>query len=100
MSRRLKTRSTWLAICCPLILFLRIQPAFTGPLDFNLEDIVTVTAERAWETDEADVIEFSGSFELRAPDWTLTGDTAVVYGKLDDPGGEGGVNIQYSSKDN
>ncbi|MEP6158734.1 MAG: LptA/OstA family protein [Halieaceae bacterium] len=44
-----------------------------------------MSAERAWEADELDVVHFSGAFVLRAPDWSLEGDTAVVYGKLDDP---------------
>ena len=62
-----------------------VQDVLAGPLDFNDNDTVTVTAERAWEADEVDVIHFSGQFELRAPDWSLFGDNAVVYGKLDNP---------------
>ena len=54
-------------------------------LRFSKDDSVTVTAERAWEADELDVVHFSGGFTLRGPDWSLQGDTAVVYGKLDDP---------------
>lgn len=64
---------------------LAIQPGFAGPLDFSSGDTVTIIAERAWEADAADVVHFSGGFELRAPDWYLVGDSAVVYGKLDDP---------------
>jgi lipopolysaccharide transport protein LptA len=54
-------------------------------LEFSSDDTVTVSAKRAWEADELDVIHFSGGFVLRAPDWSLEGDSAVVYGKLDDP---------------
>jgi len=68
-----------------LVFFAGIPPGFTDSLDFSSDDTVTVTAERAWESDEAGVMHFSGKFELRAPDWCLLGDTAVVYGKLDDP---------------
>jgi len=58
---------------------------FAGSLDFSSDDTVTVTADRAWEDDTPDVIHFSGKFMLRGPDWLLSGDSAVVYGKLDDP---------------
>lgn len=68
-----------------LLIFFAGIPGFADSLDFSSDDTVTVTAERAWESDEADVMHFSGKFELRAPDWYLLGDTAVVYGKLDDP---------------
>lgn len=61
------------------------QKGWAGPLDFSSDDTVTITAERAWEADEPEVIHFSGDFELHAPDWSMSGDTAVVYGKLDDP---------------
>lgn len=73
------------AALCLLVFFCGIKPGLTDSLDFNSDDTVTVTAERAWEGDEVDVVHFSGQFELRAPDWSLFGDTAVVYGKLDNP---------------
>ena len=85
MSRYRIAKTTRLAVFCLPALFWGTQPGFAGPLDFSSEDTVTVTAERAWEADEADVIHFSGKFELHAPDWSLLGDTAVVYGKLDNP---------------
>jgi len=69
-----------------LLMFLSgTQALWAGPLDFSSDDTVTITADRAWEAEEPDVIHFSGSFELHAPDWSMSGDTAVVYGKLDDP---------------
>ena len=61
------------------------KPLFAGPLDFSSDETVTITAQRAWEAEEVDVIHFSGNFELHAPDWSMAGDTAVVYGDLDDP---------------
>jgi len=70
---------------CLLAFFCGLKAGLADPLDFNSDDTVTVTAERAWEADEPDVVHFSGRFELRAPDWCLFGDTAVVYGNLDDP---------------
>tara|TARA_R110002072_G_scaffold250730_2_gene409456 strand:+ start:5515 stop:6051 length:537 start_codon:yes stop_codon:yes gene_type:complete len=85
MSRHHIAKITGLALFWLPALFGGIQPGFAGPLDFSSEDTVTVSAERAWESDEADVIHFSGKFELHAPDWSLLGDTAVVYGKLDNP---------------
>ena len=60
-------------------------PGWTDGLEFSSDDTVTLTAARAWEADEIDVIHFSGDFVMQAPDWSLSGDTAVVYGDLDDP---------------
>jgi len=54
-------------------------------LDFSSDDSVIIKADSAWEDATADVVHFSGGFTLRAPDWYVSADTAVVYGKLDDP---------------
>ena len=62
-----------------------IAPAMAEGLEFSDDDTITVTADSAWEAEEVDVLHFSGDFTLQGPDWSLTGDTAVVYGKLDDP---------------
>ena len=78
-------KGSQLAIFCLLSFCWGIRPGFADSLKFSSNDTVTVTAERAWEADEVDVIHFSGQFELRAPDWSLFGDSAVVYGKLDNP---------------
>ena len=85
MSRYLISENTRRAAFFLLSCFWNIQPGFADKLDFSSDDTVTVTAERAWEADEVNVVHFSGKFELRAPDWSLVGDTAVVYGKLDNP---------------
>lgn len=77
--------STRSVFFCLLAFCSGVAPVSSDPLDFNSNDTVTVTADRAWEADEDDVIHFSGQFELRAPDWSLLGDTAVVYGNLDNP---------------
>jgi lipopolysaccharide transport protein LptA len=73
------------AIWCLLALFVGVQAGHADILDFSSDDTVTITAQKAWEADEADVIHFSGQFILRAPDWYSSADTAVVYGKLDNP---------------
>jgi lipopolysaccharide export system protein LptA len=57
----------------------------THALDFNTSDTVSIVADNAWEGDDVDVIHFEGNFELRAPDWYMSSDTATVYGKLDNP---------------
>lgn len=85
MPRYRMASSIRLAVCYLLFFAVDMQHGVAGPLDFSSNDTVTVTAQRAWEAEEVDVIHFSGRFELRAPDWSLFGDTAVVYGKLDNP---------------
>jgi lipopolysaccharide transport protein LptA len=73
------------AATCLLAIYLLMHPGMVDALDFSSDDVVTVTAKKAWEGEEADVIHFSGQFELRAPDWSLEGESATVYGKLDNP---------------
>lgn len=73
------------AACLLLAVFLSIQTGFTDILDLSSDDTVTITAERAWEDVKGDITHFSGGFELRAPDWYVSADSALVYGKLDDP---------------
>jgi len=85
MPRHLISDNTWRAAFFLLTCFWHIAPGVADSLDFSSDDTVTVTAERAWEDDEPNVIHLSGNFELRGPDWCLSGDSAVVYGKLDDP---------------
>ena len=68
-----------------LVLSMYVQSAFGDLLDFSTNDTVTITAENAWEDEQKDVIHFSGQFELRAPDWSLLAESAIVYGKLDNP---------------
>ena len=68
-----------------LALLLFAQSAHTDVLDFNSDDTITIIADKAREGDQADVIHFSGNFELRAPDWYMSADSATVYGKLDNP---------------
>jgi lipopolysaccharide transport protein LptA len=68
-----------------LAVFLSIQTGFTDILDLSSDDTVTITAERAWEDVKGGITHFSGEFELRAPDWYVSADSAEVYGKLDDP---------------
>lgn len=68
-----------------LPLLVGIQVGLADSPGFGSDDTITITADRGWEGDDADVIHFSGNFELHAPDWSMAGDTAVVYGKLDNP---------------
>lgn len=67
------------------LLLLVAQGSFADFMNFSTDDTVSITAENAWEDDKANVIHFSGKFELRAPDWYLSADSAVVYGDLDNP---------------
>lgn len=68
-----------------LVLLAGVQAGFADALDFSSDDTITITADRGWEGEDADVIHFAGNFKLYAPDWSMAGDTAVVYGKLDNP---------------
>jgi len=52
---------------------------------FSAGDTVSIQAENAWEDEAPNTIHFSGQFELRARDWSLSADQATLYGNLDDP---------------
>jgi len=50
------------------------------------EDVIVVTAERAWEGPaRSTVLYLQGAVEMRASDWTLRADEAEVHGAIDDP---------------
>jgi len=66
-------------------LLLPTQSSLADILDFNSDDTVTISADNAREGDQVDVIHFTGNFELRAPDWYLSANSATVYGKLENP---------------
>ncbi len=85
MSAHHLSQNTRRIACLLLTIFFSIQTGLADILDLSSDDTVTITAERAWEDSEGDITHFSGHFELRAPDWYVSADTAVVYGKLDDP---------------
>jgi lipopolysaccharide transport protein LptA len=85
MSGHHLSQNTRCAGCLLLAVFLSIQTGLADILDLSSDDTVTITAQRAWEDDDGDITHFTGSFELHAPDWYVSADSAVVYGKLDDP---------------
>lgn len=68
-----------------LVLLADVQAGLADAADFSSDDTITITADRGWEGQDADIIHFAGNFTLYAPNWSMTGDTAVVYGKLDNP---------------
>jgi len=69
----------WSALAFPL---LAADERLSG---FSAGDTVNIRAAEAWESEEPNIIHFSGSFELKASDWYLSADLATLYGKLDDP---------------
>jgi lipopolysaccharide transport protein LptA len=69
----------WPALALPL---LAADERLSG---FSSGDTVNIRAAEAWESEEPNIIHFSGSFELKASDWYLSADLATLYGKLDDP---------------
>ena len=49
------------------------------------DDTVVVTAEKAWESDTSEVLNFEGNFQLTAPHYFVRSDTAELHGDVDDP---------------
>jgi lipopolysaccharide transport protein LptA len=49
------------------------------------QDTIVVTADQAWESDDGEVLNFEGNFELTAPDYYLLSDTAEIHGPVEDP---------------
>jgi len=54
-------------------------------LQLSNDTIIVVSADESWEELEENVRHFRGNFEIRTPDWAVSADQAVVYGRLDDP---------------
>jgi len=72
----------WLSCSTPVA-----AESFSDKLNFSEGDTVLVSAERAWEVDNGDSEElhFGGNFVLRAPDWFVASDSAIVLGNLENP---------------
>ncbi|MCZ6711874.1 MAG: hypothetical protein O7B25_16030 [Gammaproteobacteria bacterium] len=49
------------------------------------QDTIVVTADQAWESDDGEVLNFQGNFELTSPDYYLRSDTAQIHGPVQDP---------------
>ncbi len=49
------------------------------------QDTIVVTADQAWESEDGEVLNFKGNFELKAPDYYLRSDTAEIHGDVDSP---------------
>lgn len=49
------------------------------------QDTIVVTADQAWESDDGEVLNFKGNFELKAPDYYLSSDSAEIHGDVDSP---------------
>jgi len=52
---------------------------------FSPGDTLTIRSPTARMDEVEDIFHFEGGFELRARDWYLSSDRAILYGKLDDP---------------
>lgn len=51
----------------------------------DAQDTVVVTADQAWESATAEVLNFKGNFRLNAPHYFVSSTTAALYGDIDDP---------------
>ena len=72
MSRYPVSESIRRAAFCLFTFFLGIQPGFADLLDFSSDDTLTITADRAWEGDRADVTHLNFRSLMRLME---TGDT-------------------------
>ena len=71
-----------------LIVLLALLPSSSTAAELpslGADDTVVVTAEKAWESDTAEVLNFEGNFELTAPHYFVRSDTAELHGDIDDP---------------
>ena len=79
--------STQRTAFCLLTFYVGIQPGFADILDFSSDDTLAITADRAWEGDQAGVTHFSGQLYcahriglcLRTPLW-CTGNWTIRTG--------------------
>ncbi len=47
---------------------------------------IVIHADKAWESDEGDVLYFEGNFSMQTSQWHATGDRAEMTGTVDEPG--------------
>ncbi len=49
------------------------------------DEPIIINADKAWESDEGDVLYFEGNFSMRTSQWHATGDRAEMTGTVDEP---------------
>jgi lipopolysaccharide transport protein LptA len=67
---------------------LTLQPMQANAVELptlNDQDTIVVTADQAWESDDGNVLNFQGNFELTSPDYYLRSERAEIHGQLEDP---------------
>lgn len=71
-----------------LSVYVALQPTQAHAVEFpalDEQDTIVVTADQAWESEEGEVLNFQGNFELTAPDYYLRSDNAEIHGAVEDP---------------
>ena len=73
--------------CTAIMLLLGLPGALTAAElpALDAQDTVVVTADQAWESDTAEVLNFKGNFRLNAPHYYVSSNTAELHGDIDDP---------------
>jgi lipopolysaccharide transport protein LptA len=66
-------------------LFLSCGLPGAYPPGFSKGDTVSIRADQAWEDEQPDIVHFTGNFLMKAADWSVSADSATLYGNLDDP---------------
>ena len=77
--------TSWVAVAS-VIGLLCSAPAVAVELPtLSQQDTIVVTADQAWESDDGNVLNFEGNFELTAPDYSMRSQTAEIHGAVDSP---------------
>jgi lipopolysaccharide transport protein LptA len=74
-----------IAVCCSII---ALQPTPANAVELpalDEQDTIVVTADQAWESDDGEILNFEGNFELTAPDYFIRSDTAQIHGAVEAP---------------
>jgi lipopolysaccharide transport protein LptA len=73
----------FLLVALPVTFPVALRAAELPALD--AQDTIVVTADQAWESDVAEVLNFEGNFQLNAPHYFVSSIAAEIHGDLDDP---------------
>ena len=81
--RSLPASLTWIALVAWALAGITLHAATLPALD--AQDTIVVTADQAWESETAKVLNFQGNFRLAAPHYFVRSAAAELHGDVDDP---------------
>ena len=71
-------------VICGLLVLLS-SPVYANPLGEDTFDMISISADEAWEDERPGILHLKGHFLMQSNDWRLTSGQATVYGSPNRP---------------